>query len=526
MTDPRLAYAETARGMEVVRVQLVDTLSASSHEEVRALAPQVLAPSDHEAISIVFVGQHDAGKSSLLSCLTGRDDIPIGVGPTTSRTSRYRWSGHVLIDTPGVLAGVDASHDALAWEALETSDVIVFVTTVEGLDDATADYFQQVHSHLRSVSPLVVAVNKMNTERSDRAVVAEDILEALGPMAEGLPVAWTDARMWLEAESAADPDRMRRESSVQDLADIISERAQERGVGLRQLSTLRSWSQLLTNGLRIVSGAHTEAEEHSLQGLDELLVEIDNDARETVRLIEVRSDGAVARLRAQLVKAGHEVAKGDLEALVADAFTAFEAELAEDALQQEGELLRRAAHLQAGAENGEQVARVDCVNILKKALLSASKTFSGTGARPGGAGHRIVQGVGRLANRRFGPWGIVNTSRTIGTVARRATVAITVGQVAWGVLQVRQEGRASESAAQASARWPAEAHALAEEIVLPWREAAIQEEKVRFESRWSEIARQRSALLFDLADEDADAARFLEIEGQLSQLITVLDKPV
>ena len=221
-TEPQLPLASAARRMQTLRSGLVETLTRSERPEVVGLGESVRALRDSDAVTLVLVGQHDAGKSSLLRCLTGRDDIEVGAGPTTTVSRRYAWDGHVLVDTPGVLAGVDATHDALSWGALAAADVVVFVVTVEGFDDLTLGYFEQVRGRLGNLRSLVLVVNKALSERSEPAVVAQDILEALGPGGESVPLVWTDAKRWQEADARPSPAAARTESGIQELADQLT----------------------------------------------------------------------------------------------------------------------------------------------------------------------------------------------------------------------------------------------------------------------------------------------------------------
>ena len=53
-------------------------------------------------LSIAFIGQYSAGKSTIISALTGRRDIHIDADTATDKITAYAWNGVKLIDTPGL----------------------------------------------------------------------------------------------------------------------------------------------------------------------------------------------------------------------------------------------------------------------------------------------------------------------------------------------------------------------------------------------------------------------------------------
>ena len=54
---------------------------------------------DHEKpISLVFVGQFSAGKSTIIKALTGIDDIETGKGQVTNNVEKYIWRDIQVID--------------------------------------------------------------------------------------------------------------------------------------------------------------------------------------------------------------------------------------------------------------------------------------------------------------------------------------------------------------------------------------------------------------------------------------------
>src|SRR5690606_7024755 len=51
-------------------------------------------------LEIAFVGQYSAGKSTIISAISGNKDIKIGQDITTDIPRAYSWGNILLVDTP------------------------------------------------------------------------------------------------------------------------------------------------------------------------------------------------------------------------------------------------------------------------------------------------------------------------------------------------------------------------------------------------------------------------------------------
>lgn len=516
-TEPQLPLASAARRMMHLHSGLVETLTRSEHPEVVRLAGSVRVLRESDAVTLVLVGQHDAGKSSLLRCLTGRDDIVVGAGPTTTESRRYDWDGHVLVDTPGVLAGVDTTHDALSWGALAAADVVIFVVTVEGFDDLTLDYFEQVWGRLGNLRSLILVVNKALSERSEPAVVAQDILEALGPGVESVPLVWTDAKRWQDADAKPDAAAARTESGVQELADQLTAIARGSGAELRLLSVLRSWSEVCQEALRHLADEPGKGDEPLLRELDGLLGVLVEQRAEGLAQVDERAEEATAVLRGDLLRAGPNIDEDTLTGLVERAFQHFHEDVARDGVGRDAALEHWVAPERTTSAE-VAVPGVDLPALVQRSLSHVAQMFTGAGARPGGAGHTLVYNTWKALGGNFRSWGAVNASRTIGKVAGRANVGLTVGLAGWELLQARRAAQAARAHAQLVRDWAAGSRELAEGIVRPWRDHAVEALETLHDVRWRELARQRLGVLTALAERDVEASELIKLEAAINEL--------
>src|SRR5690554_252348 len=77
-------------------------------------------------LEIAFVGQYSAGKSTIISAISGNKDIKIGQDITTDIPQAYPWGNLLLVDTPGIYAG-RPEHDKISIEYMNKADLLIYV---------------------------------------------------------------------------------------------------------------------------------------------------------------------------------------------------------------------------------------------------------------------------------------------------------------------------------------------------------------------------------------------------------------
>lgn len=399
VAKPLLPLLVLGARMAVLRQDLLHELISHESDAVRALAADLPELRTEDAINIVLVGQHDAGKSLLVRCLTGRDDIQVGAGPLTDRSTAYEWNGHRLVDTPGVCAGVRTEHDRLAEEALKAADVVLFVLTIEGLDDVVGRYFARLRHRLRSLRGLVIVVNKTQSERSNRDVAQQDLARTVGPTVDLVPVVWTDAKRWADVEGKEDLRGFREQSGLRELSDTVTELIHVSGAHVRLMTPLRAWSDTAQQALHHLSQG-SSGDENDLAQIDALAAQLEAAYEDTQIALDRRADDAVVGLTAGLRGAGPEVDKKTFEQMVQAAADLFDERAVEDGMRVDDALLTR---VNTQAERGVATASVDAKRLLQKSLAQVSQNFSGQGARPGGSGHTVVVKLWHGLGASFGP---------------------------------------------------------------------------------------------------------------------------
>lgn len=149
-------------------------------------------------IKVAFVGQYSAGKSTIISALTGRRDIKIDADIATDRTTSYAWNGIKLIDTPGLFTD-RKEHDEITYETIDKADLLVFCLTYMLFDSVTVENFKKLAYDQGYRWKMMLAINKMSDEAGeDEEKIANyrhSLAEALKPYRlEEFPVSFIDAK--------------------------------------------------------------------------------------------------------------------------------------------------------------------------------------------------------------------------------------------------------------------------------------------------------------------------------------------
>jgi small GTP-binding protein len=140
-------------------------------------------------LDLVVFGIVNAGKSSLINALAGRDARPTGpVGGTTTEVAVEPWCevraevgpyAVRFVDTPGLEEVGDPGRAAAATAAARQADLILFVTD----QDLTASARAALVALRDRGKPLVVAVNKMDLLEPDEQ---DEVLAAVRRGLDGL----------------------------------------------------------------------------------------------------------------------------------------------------------------------------------------------------------------------------------------------------------------------------------------------------------------------------------------------------
>jgi len=438
-------------------------------------------------LGVAFVGQYSAGKSTIISALTGRRDIRIDADIATDKTTNYDWNSIKLIDTPGLFTDRQ-DHDETTYDAINKSDLLVFCLTYMLFDSLTAENFKKLAYEKGYRWKMMLVINKMSDEAGKEeqkiANYRTSLAEAMKPYSiDEFPICFIDAKDYCEGIDGND-DFLTEISRFPSFMDALNQFVERRSslarfdtpvrialscVDEAQLSFTRNSSEDSAFFEVLTRLSRTVRKER-----DRLRTKVKNIALEmssgvasegNTLAAEIGSDQNFERLNKQAelnVQKHYEKAETKLQDAVNVAVEDIRQEV-EEVL--EGNLVKSfvacldknqnisAQNLEAGMDVERLKSQVGLLKNIGetagvKLTTLASRGFAKTAAQQGflrsidvaGSGlHQSVVAVGKFVGFKFKPWQAVGMAKNIGNAAKFLGPALAIVSVGVEILQMRQE---------------------------------------------------------------------------------------
>ena len=155
-------------------------------------------------LTIAFIGQYNAGKSTLIKALTGDPTVKISADVCTDFITEYPWHDVLLVDTPGIYAG-KTEHDEITLDRISRCDLLVFMVSNELFNPQGGEFFKKV-CEMQRVGQMLLVVNKMS-RGGDPKYLIKSILEVIEPYhPNDFYTCFIDANSYLDAQLEQDQE--------------------------------------------------------------------------------------------------------------------------------------------------------------------------------------------------------------------------------------------------------------------------------------------------------------------------------
>lgn len=185
----------------------------SNQEVVNALKEALSKCENEEKLKIAFVGQHNSGKSTIISALTGNKSIKISNNVETDIPEDYAWDGVLLTDTPRLFAGEKEEHDKLSMQKITESDLLVFCITSSLFDDLLIKEFVKLAYERQYKSKIFLLINKMSQEAGEFDELVKNYTHTLKKTLneecaelDDFPIAFIDAHDYITGIEENEPE--------------------------------------------------------------------------------------------------------------------------------------------------------------------------------------------------------------------------------------------------------------------------------------------------------------------------------
>jgi len=491
MVHKRFEVIEWATGCNDLLDRSRKKLFSASSDKMKQLVSRIpdAVLSNENTIVLVIAGQYSAGKSTIVSALTDREDIAIGAGITTEKVKDYDWNGVKIVDTPGVHTEIRPDHDEIAYRAISEADLLVFVLTNELFDSHLASHFRKLAVERDKAHEMMLVINKMrrcemgNTQEA-QSIIRKDLEKVLVPFSsEDLHASFIDAKSARESKSEIDDEvanTLWRKSGFEVFTQELNKFVREKGLPSRYTTALYSLEQVLQEALSSESTGDKD-----IDALEEIFLQRRRALLETQGNIPHSVDGEIHRTTAQIREEGRKIAdmihgsadqkKVDRELQAAQVRVQKHAEQLNESIQSiitnHMEKLDDRISAIANSELAKElfprlVHRIEDANIspetmskLKKASDITSKfgeflikhSFAPNAGTLGGlfklnqysgtSAHIAVKEIGHFFSKSFKPWEAVKWTRGIANAGRVLAVA---GTVLTFILQIKEDANAAQ----------------------------------------------------------------------------------
>jgi len=479
-------------GFDKLLEQLNTPEISSIHSKLRQELKQYY---EQGFLAVAFVGQYSAGKSTMISALTGRRDIHIGTDITTDKTASYDWNGIKLIDTLGLFTD-RKDHDEITYEAIRQSDLLVFSLTYMLFDSITAENFKKLPYELGYRWKMMLVVNKMGNGSGEEEELITNYRNSLAKAIEpysldDFPVCFIDAKDYGDGVDEKD-DFLMEVSRFQTFIDelnafskhrcslakfdtpvrialgyvddaqlILTRDSNKDSVFFELLNRLlrkvrqerdRLRTKILGIALRLSAAIASEgtilASAVGIKDIEALGKKAENNVEKLCEKAGLEIEEAVKAAIESLQEEIQEVLESDL----AQAFTArlqINQKVSAHNVDSEVAVERLRQQVNSFKKLGVQFSQSLVKYAMKPGTNQAKGAFLRAGDIAGGKLHQNIYDIGKFLGFKFKPYGAVNIAKGIGNVAKVLGPIMAVGALAVDIHAKEQEKEQDKKIADA-----------------------------------------------------------------------------
>jgi len=440
-----IKFKQVAKQVEDLCSETLRILSVSTDNEIDIFARN-FEIFIHEyrqkfQLTIAFIGQYNAGKSTLIKALTGDPSVQISAEICTDRITEYPWKEVLLVDTPGIYAG-RTDHDQITLEQISKSDLLIFVVPNELFNPQGGAFFKRVANEMQRVGQMLLVINKMSRERGKAEDLSKSILEVIEPHhPDDFYTCFIDADSYLKAQSEKDEDEkefLLEESSLDAFLVSLHKLIDRNKLYARLLTPLNRALDILERSYNILSTDDKSAKDFlELLHRKMLLIktsqtrfrncyiaEFNNLEHEVLMIGEGVASKVDGRHSEEDIKRTIEKAEKEIESTTNKTMEKIQLGL-QDELKNIQIQLEQLLQSRLGRSLAEQVQvsstgrkQVDYKEVegtpeIPSFLRKSPEAVRTIGKFASGVSRDLVYNVGKFFGVKFRPWGAVNAAKFI-----------------------------------------------------------------------------------------------------------------
>ena len=563
-------FHHLSKQINELQKQLLELLASRSSEMGMKLSEALCQNAAQEKLKIAFVGQHNAGKSTIISALTENKSIKISTNVETDVPTDYEWNGVYLTDTPGLYAGVKEEHDVLSLRKIKESDLLVYCITSSLFDDMLMRDFVDLAYKESYKSKIFLLINKMSQESGDFSDLVSNYKKTLnttlkneGGNFEDFPSAFIDAHDYVEGIEDNDNDLVKYSNFVYFI-ELLNDYIKEKGLAGRldtpcrlmidaidseiantgteldkQFMTVLRQSEACVRKYQTNTGLHVKDMEDELRGaiMKEANTLIDKIGSEKVgekeceivnEKIKSVTEKKIAELEKYLSEQVEEMNNEIQDVLSSDMANFVFSEIHSgkisinaktikdftDFSEKSGKVIKGA---QTAAEKAGRMAVTDATGKVTGDLTKVS-TISGSQM------HNLVTQVGHFFGKSFKPWEAVHIAAKIGKVTKFLGPILSFVPIIFDIYGKLKGDADLKKVQNAKNQTFNQFSSVVSDIISEIQEQYKKLDASIFGSKIKEIANIRNGLIEQNNENSGYVEKLKAVRGKLAKLVMEISK--
>lgn len=500
-------------------------------------------------IVITLIGQYSAGKSTIISALTGNRNIEIDANIATSKATSYKWSDQIqLVDSPGLYTE-NLDHDEETEEAIKKSDILVYCITNELFDEITIRDYKKWMYDLNYKDKMFLIINKMSREIGEydelKANYIESINKSLSPYdIEDVEYNFIDAKDYIDGQEE-DIIELIEYSRFEEFKSNLNQFAEDRGLTSKLDTPIKA---LISSIDCVLSESLKDDDKNLIKLLNRAYKDVDRSISQINKRANVFLKSELAdfysygidisqsigtegfnfnelEFESKLEKVGLNINEG-INNVLEEEYNVLEEEILQlldsnmaniyfrgIANEQEYDGIALESD-EKSRTNFNFLKKMDNL-VVKNKILELSGTAGKTASQISGSGlHTTVRTVGQKIGYKFKPWQAVNIAKNIG----KAFAAINIGFEVFSLIKdlenAEQQEKEEEKIMVQRVEFRKEVLKIIENMEVEYRDV-IKNMTASFKEILKNIEEIRESKLSEL--EDADDFK-MELQRQKKEL--------
>lgn len=231
-------------------------VSNYNNEIVESLAKDIEEIENQKLLTVALIGQYSAGKSTIISALTGNKSIKIDADIATDKTTDYAWNNVLLTDTPGLWTD-RKDHDDITYKKIKESDLLIYCLTSDLFDDIILENFKKIAFEEKQKNKMMVVVNKMSMESGEYNELVENYKKSLNDSLEPykideFPLCFIDAADYIEGVDENE-NELKELSHFNDFVKLINIFIKEKGIWAKFSTPIYRTISFIDNSILSIS---------------------------------------------------------------------------------------------------------------------------------------------------------------------------------------------------------------------------------------------------------------------------------